>query len=216
MTNSLLRTCAVSTVLLLSACSAVGVAATPDPRQKLEDAQVLFDSKNRPLPAEGLILEAIKIFEQRQDWQWLGHSYREYGDLLKSDAVARLESMYRRDGFRDKTITWENHLDRALEFYRMALESYKRAELPNVQASQYDALTNLYLNMGISSHALGLDADACSYYSQMIDAADKNRALHPSMAPSPTQVERVVSHARAAAHCGETSPNNSLERSRER
>ena len=155
------------------------VAATVDPRQKLEDAEVLFMSTNRTLPAEGLILEAIVIFQQRQDWQWLGHAYR--------------------DGFRDKDITFDNRLARAADFYRMALESYKKAEGANVAASQYDALTNLYLNMGLSSHQLGLVADACVYYAKMVEAAQNNRVLHPTTAPSQSSTDAMASAVRATA-----------------
>ena len=187
-----------------SGCAAVGVAATSDPIRKLQDAEVLFMSKNRPLPAEALIREAIPIFQQRKDWQWLGHAYREYGDLLKSASVARLEPIYRRYGFRDRSITFDNRLEKAADFYRLALGSYKNAESANLQASQYDALTNLYLNMGLSSHELGENLAACEYYSKMVESADKNRQLHPSVAPAKEIVRRMAMTVRAASGCGET------------
>jgi tetratricopeptide (TPR) repeat protein len=186
---------------------AVGVAATSDPRQKLQEAELLFETKNRPLRAEVLIQEAIQALQQGQDWQWLGHGYREYGDLLTSEAVARLERVYRRDGFRDRSITFDNRHARAADFYRMALESYQRAESANLLAPQYDALTNLYFNMGLSSHQLGQDEAACTYYLKMVEAADRNRALNPSIAPPAEKIEAVVAAYRKASGCAVPSSN---------
>jgi tetratricopeptide (TPR) repeat protein len=199
----------------LAGCTAVGVVQSGDPLRKLEDAEVLFESKDRPGPAEILIQEAVQIYRQRQDWLGLGHAYRAYGDLLKSASIAKWEGVYRRYGFRDKTITFDNRLEKAAEFYRMALESFGRAEEGLLESSRYDQLTNLYFNMGLTHHYLGEDTAACSYYSKSVEAAEQNRRQNPTIAPPEATISRAITAARNASNCGATPPNNSLERSRD-
>ena len=53
--------------LLMSGCAAIGVVATSDPHVKLNDAENLFITQNRPLPAERLIREAMAIYQERDD-----------------------------------------------------------------------------------------------------------------------------------------------------
>src|SRR5208283_3828302 len=130
--------------VLLSGCAGVGIVATSDPLIKLNDAEVLFVRRDRPLPAERLIQEATAIYRERDDPHGLGNSYREYGDLLESPAVARYEGIYRRDGFIDKSITFDSRLAKATEFYTKALEYYQIAEKQELAAGKYDALTNVY------------------------------------------------------------------------
>jgi hypothetical protein len=201
--------------VMVCGCSAMGVVASPDPLRKLNDAEVLFEAKDRPLPAETLIQDAAQIYRTREDWHGLGLAYREYGDLLKSESVRRWEGIYRRDGFRDKTITFDSRLAKALEFYRLALESYARAEPAEVNASQYDSLTNLYFNMGLASHYLGSDADACNYFAKSFDASEHNRTLNPKVAPPTDVIRRVLEGAKTEAGCSAASPNKALDRTRE-
>jgi hypothetical protein len=53
----------------------------------LNDAQILFQRKNRPVPAERLIRAAIALYQERDDPHGLGNANREYRDFIKSDAV---------------------------------------------------------------------------------------------------------------------------------
>ena len=97
-------------LLLISACAGVGIVSTGNPLAKLNDAEVLFQEKNRPVPAEKLIQEAIGIYQREDNAHGLGNAYREYGDLLRSSAVVRWEPQYRRYGFLDKSITFNSRL----------------------------------------------------------------------------------------------------------
>src|ERR1700716_1726911 len=117
----------LATGFLLSGCAGVGIVSASDPSIKLNDAAVLFSSKNRPVPAEKLIQEALSIYQERDDPHGLGNAHREYGDLLKSSAVVSWEPSYRRSGFLDKSIIFDNRLAKASEHYAMALEYYRRA-----------------------------------------------------------------------------------------
>src|SRR6266436_1488462 len=119
----------LAAAFLLSGCAGVGIVSTSDPAMKLNDADTLFLRKNRPLPAEELIQEALVIYQERDDPHGLGNAHREYGDLLRSPAVVNWEPAYRKSGrFLDKSITFDNRLTKASEQYSMALENYRRAE----------------------------------------------------------------------------------------
>jgi tetratricopeptide (TPR) repeat protein len=169
---------------LLSACAGVGIVSTSDPLIKLNDAEVLFTQKNRPVPAEKLIQEAIAIYQDQNNAHGLGNAYREYGDLLKSSAVARWEATYRRaGGFLDKSITFDNRQSRAAEFYRKALTYYEAAELEEKAAERYDALTNTYFNMAWAHRELGETSDACVALDHTIGAYEANMRRNPDAKP---------------------------------
>src|SRR5262249_9377331 len=142
-------------VTMTSACTAVGVVSSSDPLTKLNDAQVLFSQKNRPVPAERLIQEALDIYQREGDAHGLGIAYREYGDLLESAAVKDWEPQYQRSGFLDKSITFNNRLSKASEFYRTALEHLEQAAQQSQSAGRYDELTNVFYNMAWTHLALG-------------------------------------------------------------
>lgn len=168
---------------------------------KLEDAEHLFRNQDRPFAAELLIVEATTIFRERQDFRGLGHAYRNYGELLMSPAVTRSEALYRRDGFRDDSVTFDNRLDKAAEYFRMSLDSYQKAEGELLQKEQFDLLTNLYLNMGTANHLLGNDPEACASYTKMVAASVENRKRHPDVATSEAEVDAMASRVRKTAQC---------------
>ena len=84
--------------------------------------------KNRPVPAETLILEAMAAYQKLDDPHGLGSANREYGDFLTSQAVVNWERAYSRHGFFDRTVTYENRSEKAKEHYSKALEYYRVAE----------------------------------------------------------------------------------------
>lgn len=170
-------------VLVLSGCVGVGIVATSDPMAKLHDAADLFMRQDRPLPAERLIREAIEIFQERNDSHGLGHAHRDYGDLLRSPAIVRWEKVYRRDGFRDKSITFENRHQKSSEFFQRALEYYGQAVQQLKQASKYDALTNVYFNMAWTNYKLDRRDAACIDFTRAVQAHSENVRLNPTAKP---------------------------------
>lgn len=167
----------------LTACAGVGIVATDDPLAKLNDAEDLIMRQDRPLPAERLIREAIAIYEERSDQHGLGNANREYGDLLRSHAILNWETVYRRDGFQDTSITFENRFEKASEFYRKSITYYERAEPLLQQAGKYDALTNVYFNAAWSHLQVGENEKACGYYDKTTQAYDENKRRNPSAKP---------------------------------
>jgi tetratricopeptide (TPR) repeat protein len=174
----------LAAAFLLSGCAGVGIVSTSDPAVKLDDAEVLFQKKNRPLPAEELIQEALVIYQERDDPHGLGSAHREYGDLLRSPAVVSWEPAYRKSGgFLDRSITFDNRLAKASEQYSMALENYRRAEQQELAASKYDALTNVYYNMAWSNLALGARDEACTDFDRSLQAYNENMHRNPTAHP---------------------------------
>ncbi len=174
---------ALCVLALLSSCAGFGIVATSDPLAKLNDAEDLFMRQARPLPAERLIREAIAIYQERDDPHGLANAHREYGDLLRSPAILKWETVYRRDGFQDKSITFDNRFEKASEFYRKALTYYGRAEQQQRQTETYDALTNVYFNMAWSHYRLDERDKACGYYDRAVEAYDENIRRNPSAKP---------------------------------
>jgi len=168
---------------VMSGCVGVGIIATGDPLEKLNDSEDLFMSQGRPLPAERLIREAMAIYEERGDAHGLGNANRQYGDLLRSPAVMKWEQVYRRYGFQDISITFDNRLEKAKEFYRTAITYYDRAAQEHLRTGKYDALTNVYFNSAWSYLNLNEKNKACANYDMAVEAYDENIRRNPSAKP---------------------------------
>lgn len=157
---------------LICGCAAVGVPITFDPNSKLEWAQELIDNQNRPLPAEPLIEEAISIYKKRGDNLGLANAYRTYAIFLKSEAVENW-GQYRKWGFMNKTVTFDNRYQKAIEYYEIARDIYEKN-------SKYDALTNVYLNMGMIYQVKFNDKKkACDCYAKSLESHLKFKKDNP-------------------------------------
>ena len=198
----------LSCLLLIASCAGVGIVASSDPLTKLNDAQVLFSEKNRPVPAEKLIDEAVAIYQNKGDAHGLGNAYREYGDFLRSQAVANWESQYRRNGFFDRSITFDNRLDKAREFYGKALEAYSGAVPKLTENGRFDALTNVYFNMAWVHLALDQKQQACESFERTLEAYDQNMQHNPNAKPTFTpgfnSLPEALQSARQRAGCAAT------------
>lgn len=189
-------------VLLSAGCAGVGVVATSDPLTKLNDAEELFVGQDRPLIAERLIREAMAIYEKQGDSHGLGNAYREYADLLLSPSVSgKWQKFYRRNGFQDRTVTYENRTAKASEYYSKALEYYARAADQLRNANRYDSLTNVYFNMAYSYYRLDDRVKACGFYEETLGAYSENILRNPSakpFSPSGTVVDSVAAMKKQA------------------
>jgi tetratricopeptide (TPR) repeat protein len=113
--------------------------------------------------------------------------------------------VYRRDGFLDKAITFENRFTKASDFYRRALTYYQRAEQEHRKAEKYDALTNVYFNMAWSHWILGEGNEACSYYDRTLEAYNetirRNPVIKPYAPPGYGSVSDLVASQKRRAGC---------------
>lgn len=191
-------------VLMIVGCAGVGVVKTGDPLQKLNDAEYLFMGQSRPLIAERLILEATAIYRERDDAHGLGNAHREYADLLMSLTGSKWEKYYREHGFQDKTVTFDNRIEKASEYYRTALDFYKRAEPQYVNTARYDALTNVYFNMAWSYRMLGELEQSCTCYDRTVEAYNENIERNPGARPVAAEgssVPDMVAAEKKRAEC---------------
>lgn len=191
-------------LISLVGCAGVGVVDSADPLVKLNDAAFLFEREDRPVPAQTLIVEAIQVYQKRDDPHGLGNANREYADFLMSAAVFNWRRVYKRGGFYDPSVTYDNRLDKAKEYYTKALTYYLLAETQELAAGKYDALTNVYYNEAVSNLALGRPQEACTYYDRALEAYNENMRLNPSAHPRGTgtlTVPKSVSERKKAAGC---------------
>ncbi|MDR0933514.1 MAG: hypothetical protein LBM56_00270, partial [Burkholderiaceae bacterium] len=138
-------------VMLLSSCMYISVPNVPyvslpeqyDPAAKLQDARTYL-SEGQPLPAERLIMEAIKIYETSDNPDGLGNAYRDFGLFLRSPAIERRTRLYRESGFLDNTITLENRQEKSAEYLDKALVQYQEAATRYQRKGRYDLLCTLY------------------------------------------------------------------------
>lgn len=200
----------VRTVLgtcLFACCLDAGAAATNDPFGKLMQAEVLFQQQGRPLPAERLIFDALIAYQFNGDPFGIATAYREYADFLRSPIVAQFESYYKRHGFIDTSITFDNRLEKAKEFLGKALENYGRAATEFDKTKRFDGLTNVYLNMALIDANLGQKDQACLDFDHMLGAYQLNIQQTPSaqqyLPPGFSSMADYVAHERLGLGCKE-------------
>lgn len=163
---------AFSISCLLQACAGVGIVASSDPQVKLNDARHLFTFQDRPLPAERLIREAIEICEKNADQDCLAEAYLAYGYFFRSDAVQSWEKVYRRDGFLDRTVSFDDRFEKSKEYIEKAKPLIEKSKA-------YDVQTNAYLNFGAEYERQGKQSEACDMYAKSLVANKKNLETNP-------------------------------------
>ncbi|MDH5191257.1 MAG: hypothetical protein OEW89_08400 [Gammaproteobacteria bacterium] len=157
---------------LLQGCAGFGIVATSDPRIKLSDARHLFSVQTRPLPAERLIREAIVICEQNSDQDCLAEAYLTYGYFFRSDSIEYWEKVYRRDGFLDRTVSFDDRFKKSIEYFEKAI-------LLTEKSNNYGKQTNAYLNLGAENERMGRKIEACENYAKSLVANKKNIKANP-------------------------------------
>ena len=133
----------ILTLISLTGCAAALVPYTSDPKQKIADAYWLFDTKQRALPAQKLILEAIDIYKKDENKSGLAEAYVTYGIFLRSYAVDQYSERYKETGFNNGQFSFE-------ERYKMSIEYFDKSRVIYKQKEEYDNLTNTYLHMGFT------------------------------------------------------------------
>ena len=156
----------------LTACAGVGVFEQSDPRIKLSDASYLFDHENRPLIAERLIREAITIFEEKNDQLGLGEAYLNYGFFFRSPSIEKWQTVYKRDGFLDKTASYDLRYEKSIEYFEKARAIF-------TENKRFDSLTNVNHNLGFTYELVGNRQAACLAYERAIESNHENLKQNP-------------------------------------
>lgn len=135
---------------------------TTDPKQKISDANWLFDEKQRALPAEKLILEAIEIYQENGDQMGLSEAYTAYGIFLRSYAVDSCSERYKEKGFNNGAFSFE-------ERYAKSIEYFEKSRVILEKLEEYDDLTNLYLHMGFTYLTNNDKQQGCEMFDKSLD-----------------------------------------------
>lgn len=159
---------------ILGGCAAVGVPTTSNPIEKLQWAKELYSNQGRPLPAEKLINEAIVICKQDKDSECLGKAYLIYGDFLRSPSIRNMHINYKKHGFLNSNITFENRLIKSKEYFEKAIPEF-------LKTKQYDLLTTVYLNIGFAHYLLKDSKSECEAYKVSIKYNTKNLENNPNV-----------------------------------
>jgi hypothetical protein len=170
--------------IILTGCAGVGVITTDDPLTKLNDAGYLYERQNRPLIAERLIFEAREIYIKENNQFGLASANRQYGYFLASQSVTNWEKVYRENGFRDKSITFDNRNIKSKEYLTIALANYKVAESQAKNKSEYDTIANINYNMANIYYTLENIASSCASLDNTLVAFNENIKRNPTAQPA--------------------------------
>jgi tetratricopeptide (TPR) repeat protein len=161
-------------IIILGGCAAVGVPSTSDPIEKLKWADELYNSRGRPFPAEKLINEAIIICQENNNSECLGKAYLSYGFFLRSPSIEKNHINYKKYGFRNSDITYDNRFIKSKEYFEKAIPEF-------LKIKSYDALTNAYLNLGFAYYFLGEHKSECEPYRLSLEYNKKNLEINPQV-----------------------------------
>lgn len=161
--------------MIIAGCEAAGVPLTFNPDTKLHYAQSLFEDYDRPLPAESLITESIEKYTKSGDNAGLAEAYRIYALLLSSQAINRWEGFYKKNGFNDKTITFDNRYQKALEYFQKSLTLFENN-------SMYAEASNVHFHIGrIYSAILNDKGLACENFKMSLQSQAKFKKENPDI-----------------------------------
>ena len=158
-------------LLTVNGCAFVGVPATSDPAKKLAHAADLID-QGRPLSAEQLIREALDIYTRESNEVGTAEAYRLMASFFRSKAVQETRGWYIKNGFQDKSASYETRFQKSIEYY-------KKAEAIFIKYKEYGDLTNVYLNIGYAYYGLGDDDKTCESFKKSLDSNRQYLAANP-------------------------------------
>jgi tetratricopeptide (TPR) repeat protein len=174
------------------------VPATDDPVRKLRSALDLIDNQLRPLPAERLIRESIEIYQSRQNELGLAEAYRIYGIFFKSQAVERMQTNYRENGFSDKSASYENRFDKSLEYLGKS-----RALLE--KNGDVSSLPNVHLLLGWTHVQMKNTRAACEAFDESLKVHQLRVARYPAtkitLPEEYSSFEQGIADQKARAGC---------------
>jgi len=151
----------VFTVSFFPGCEGIGIPSTDNPLIKLAQAQELYNTLDRPLPAERLIRQAIQICEKKKDNICLAKANIEYGFFFRSPSVERHIVRYTKSGFLDKSATYNDRYSSSLKYFEKSTKL-----LDNTQ--EYGLLTNAYLNLGFAYGIIKNTRAECNAYNKSL------------------------------------------------
>ncbi|QEY59064.1 hypothetical protein FXF61_07695 [Pseudomonas sp. C27(2019)] len=171
--RSLQLTAYVCALILISGCSAVGVVYSSNPYNKLANASSLLEH-DRATAAEHLIVEALAICEETAEPACFAAVYRGYGMFFADPSLmGQWRPHFAEHGFIEATASLSNRYEKAVEYLEKSRDLYN-------QLSRYDALSNVYLQMGFIHEGTYNRDSACAAYDASLQAHIENRRQNPN------------------------------------
>ena len=116
---------------------------------------------NRPLAASNVLDEMFNYCEKKNDEKCFVCAYFTYGQFLNSEYVSSSE-WYKKNGYRDITITFDNINQKSMEYFQKALMLAKKYEM-DANASA------IYIKIGILQFTRYKDqTSACDSFDQSL------------------------------------------------
>lgn len=168
----------LASAVSLAACATTRHARRPsDPYRALAEARTLYAQKDRPVEAEKRLHDAITAFTAGNDEKGLADAYDQYAYLLESPAVTRAEKTFRKDGFLDRTVTYDNRLQKSIAYFDRAAPIYARLK-------RFDKLTENNVGRGIVFANLANRDEACASFEQADSFHDESERRNPDAKPA--------------------------------
>ena len=152
--------------LILTGCLAFGVPYTSDRDKKFAYAYMLMN-QGRAVPAEKLIGEALKAYQESGTELGAAEAYHTYGNFYKNDLY---HGKFKR--YFESAGTYDGTYERSLENFQKVLELYaKYNDYPGVTKSSF-GLANVY---GIQDKK----QKACETYDLSLTSWDQAKRENP-------------------------------------
>ena len=109
---------------------------------------------------------------------------------------------YQSKGFQDKSVTFDNRIEKSNEYYVRAISHYAKAAETFRQEQRYDALINVYFNTAWAYSQTGDLLNACSFYDQTLAAhTEQMRNLPNSSRKLDQVVTKLVAEKKLETGC---------------
>lgn len=158
----------------LVGCAAIFGRSTDDPYVMLQWASEEFAQQDDPFTAEELIQDALRVFHKNGDRLGKAEAYRQYGLLLRSNAVRKNEKRYLREGFLDPGIMFTNRFHKAVEFFKQSREIY-------AEENRYEKLSNIDISMAKAYAHLNRSLEACDSLASSLRNYSAYKKANPDM-----------------------------------
>ncbi len=142
-------------ILLLSGCAGIGVAATSDPYQKLDQADAMM-AQDRAAMAESLISDALKVFEEKNDAAGIADAYHAYGNLYKHPSYhGKWKPTFEKLG------TYDGTYQKSIDYFNKAKEIFENKKDATGVSKSLFGIGHVY---GIKNER----ETSCQYYSKAL------------------------------------------------
>jgi hypothetical protein len=150
-------------VSFIVGCAAVGVPATSDPFEKVNQAwQLMYEG--RPFPSERLALNALSEFEKESNFLGIAKANSFLGIFYSSSAYRSGKDLYIKQG------TYDSGISKSLSHLEAAKEAW-------IEINDLWGASTMQLAMGDSYISQGNKSKACAMYKESLNTYNREDAV---------------------------------------